>query len=90
MFHSQLSLFIAPSAGRMAVTLSPGSAAALLPLTPCCLWVHLTPHFFPFLCFPWPNHLPLPAPFFPLPTHIPLLIPWHQHCRGCGTNGNWG
>lgn len=74
MFHSQLSLFIAPSAGRTAVTLSPGSAAALVPLG------HSTPHFS--FSFASSDHLPLPAPFFPLPTHIPLLIPWHPALLG--------
>lgn len=67
LFCSQLSLFIAPSAGRTAVTLSPGSAARSAPSLTVLPSGPFNPTFFSlFLCFPRTDRLPFPAAALPL------------------------
>lgn len=79
MFRSQLSLFIAPSAGRMAVTLSPGSAPSPTvlhsgPFNP--------PSFSSFLFLPQTNPVPVLCPLCPCPPHtVPLPTPLTPRLR---------
>lgn len=89
MFRSQLSLFIAPSAGRMAVTLSPGSA-------PSPTMLHSGPFNPP--VFPLSFSSPRPTlfqscarspPARPTPSRCRPRSPHgsgHGSQRGCGTN----